>query len=151
MRPIEDHGPSVEKAQPGRLAAALARDDGDGARDHGRIDRHPGLTYTESLDDGRTMSVNPQLEAVLGCSQDEWLADPLGWMSMIHPDDRDRVLEACSEANRTGEPFRAEYRMIAVDGRILWFSDEGPGARRGRPAAVLAGRDACHHRREATR
>jgi PAS domain S-box-containing protein len=70
------------------------------------------------------MSVNPELEVMLGCTQDDWLSDPLRWVSMIHPDDRDRVLEACWEANRTGEPYRAEYRMVTPDGRILWFNDE---------------------------
>jgi PAS domain S-box-containing protein len=29
-----------------------------------------------------------------------------------------------ARTERTGEPFRAEYRMVARDGRVLWFADE---------------------------
>jgi two-component system sensor histidine kinase UhpB len=115
-----DHG----RARPGRWSAAIAGSDQGGAGERASADRVSVITYTESLDDGRTMSVNPQVEALLGCTQDEWLADPMRWVDMIHPDDRDRVLEACWEANRSGEPYRAEYRMIAADGRVLWFRDE---------------------------
>jgi PAS domain S-box-containing protein len=109
---------------PGRLAAALARADRNEAMYQALVDRIPAITYTESLDDGRTLSVSPQVETLLGCSQDDWLADPLLWMSMIHPDDRQRVLDECWESNRTGEPFQAEYRMITTDGRTRWFWDQ---------------------------
>ena len=107
-----------------RLEAALARAEDSEAKYRSLIDRLPAITYTEALDDGRTLSVSPQVEALLGCTQDEWMADPLMWVAMIHPDDRDRVLESCWESNRLEEPFRAEYRMIARDGRVVWFRDE---------------------------
>jgi PAS domain S-box-containing protein len=108
----------------GRLEAALARAEATQAMYRTLVDRLPAITYTEALDDGRTLSISPQIEALLGCSQDEWMADPLVWVGMLHPDDRDRVVEACWESNRTEEPFRCEYRMVARDGRVLWFRDE---------------------------
>jgi PAS domain S-box-containing protein len=106
------------------LEAALARAESTEAMYRSLIDRLPAITYTEALDDGRTLSVSPQVETLLGCTQDEWMADPLMWVAMLHPDDRDRVLEECWASNRTEEPFRAEYRMIARDGRVRWFRDE---------------------------
>jgi PAS domain S-box-containing protein len=112
------------RAVPGRLEAALARADATEAMYRTLVDRLPAITYSEALDDGRTLSISPQIEALLGCSQDEWMADPLLWMEMMHPDDRDRVVEACWESNRTEQPFRCEYRMIARDGRVVWFKDE---------------------------
>ena len=42
----------------------------------------------------------------------------------IHPDDRERVVAACELANIAGEPYSADYRMIARDGRIVWIRDE---------------------------
>ena len=83
----------------------------------------PGITYAESLDDGRTMSISPQVETVLGYSQEEWMNNPLLWVEIIHPDDRKRVVDGCDEANRTRQTFRAEYRMITRDGRVVWIED----------------------------
>ena len=42
----------------------------------------------------------------------------------IHPDDRDRVVAACELANEAGEPYSAEYRMIARDERIVQIRHE---------------------------
>ncbi len=119
-----DHPPRSEPSGTSRLESALARAESTEAMYRSLVDRLPAITYTESLDDGRTMSVSPQVEVLLGCPQDEWLADPLMWVTMLHPDDRDRVLEACWQSNRDDQTFRAEYRMIARDGTIRWFRDE---------------------------
>src|SRR6266568_3856040 len=82
---------------PGRLEAALARAETNEAMYHSLVDRLPAITYTEALDDGRTLSISPQIELLLGCSQDEWMADPLLWMSMMHPEDVDRVILECHD------------------------------------------------------
>src|SRR2546421_12865063 len=100
---------AVEPATRGlsRLEAALARAEATEAMYRSLIDRLPAITYTEALDDGRTLSISPQIEALLGCSQDEWMADPLIWVGMMHPDDRDRVVAECLECNREERPFRS--------------------------------------------
>jgi PAS domain S-box-containing protein len=117
-------GPKAAGVLPGKLAAALARAGTAGAAQDGPAGRHLAITYTEALDDGRMISISPQVEAVLGYTQDEWMADPLQWVRMLHLEDRERVLEACWESNRTEEPFVCEYRVIARDGRVVWLRDE---------------------------
>jgi len=84
----------------------------------------PGVTYAEALDDGRTLSIGPQVVEMLGYTEDEWMSDSLLWTKVIHPDDRDWVVESCDRANETGEPWMGEYRMIAKDGRVVWIRDE---------------------------
>jgi PAS domain S-box-containing protein len=42
----------------------------------------------------------------------------------LHPEDRDRVLEESRRSNVSGAPFRAEYRLIAKDGGVVWVRDE---------------------------
>ncbi|TCJ16678.1 PAS domain S-box protein [Rubrobacter taiwanensis] len=42
----------------------------------------------------------------------------------IHPGDRDEVMSGRVRAERSGEPFRMEYRLIAGDGRTVWVRDE---------------------------
>ena len=46
------------------------------------------------------------------------------WARVLHPDDRARALAENARHNVTGEPFRAEYRMFAKDGRVVWVHDE---------------------------
>jgi len=82
------------------------------------------ITYTEELDEGRTFSIGPEVEAVLGYTQAQWMADPMLGVKLLHPDDRERVVRLCHAANEALQPFHAEYRMIARDGRVVRFRDE---------------------------
>ena len=83
-----------------------------------------GVTYAEALDDGRTLSIGPEFVEMLGYTEDEWMSDSLLWTKVIHPDDREWVVESCERANATGEPWCGEYRMIARDGHVVWIRDE---------------------------
>lgn len=112
------------EADGGLLQAALARAEQAEAKYRSLVEQLPGITYTEALDNGRVISVSPQVETLLGYTQEEWLGDPQLWMDLLHPGDRDWVVEACELANRAKEPFRAEFRMIARDGRVVWVRDE---------------------------
>ena len=67
---------------------------------------------------------SPQIEMLLGYTPEEWGADPDFWISRLHPDDRDAVLEAADIAERTGAPYRMECRYLATDGRVVWVQDE---------------------------
>jgi len=80
-----------------------------------------------------TPYVSPQVEQVLGFTVEEWSSDPELWIRQIHPDDRERVLEASERADQTGEPFSAEYRHLKKDGTVVWVRDE----------AVVVERDAA--------
>jgi PAS domain S-box-containing protein len=90
------------------------------------VERLPAITYIAELgSDGPWHYVSPQIEAMLGFSPSEWLADPMNWMNHIHPEDREIALTAEKLFQETHELFQAEYRMCARDGRQLWFRDEG--------------------------
>jgi PAS domain S-box-containing protein len=67
--------------------------------------------------------VSPQVERALGYPREEWLDQPDIWMELLHPDDREQTLAAHDVANETGQPWSREYRLIASDGRALWFRD----------------------------
>jgi PAS domain S-box-containing protein len=89
------------------------------------VESLPGITYAESLDDARTLSISPQIVEMLGYTEGEWMADSLLWTQLMHPEDRERVIESCDRANEAGEPsWQAEYRMIARDGRVVWVRDQ---------------------------
>ncbi len=89
------------------------------------VERLPAITYIAELGaDGPWHYVSPQIESILGFSPSEWLADPMNWMNRIHKDDRETALAAESRFRQTQLLFQAEYRMLARDGRVLWFRDE---------------------------
>jgi PAS domain S-box-containing protein len=48
-----------------------------------------------------------------------------GWKSMLHPDDRDRVLRAWHKSVVEGTPYEQEERHRGVDGTYRWFLARG--------------------------
>jgi PAS domain S-box-containing protein len=89
------------------------------------VEQIPAVTYTTALDDSSTtLYISPQIEAILGFSSEDYMADPDIWRKCLHPDDRDRVLVELKQSLISNQPFKSEYRMIARDGRIVWFRDE---------------------------
>jgi PAS domain S-box-containing protein len=106
------------------LEVALGRADEAEAKYRSLVDLVPVITYTEALDSGRMFAISPQIETILGYSQEEWMGDASLWIACIHPDDQERVVAACELANRDRQPYAEEYRMFTRDGRILWIRDE---------------------------
>jgi PAS domain S-box-containing protein len=92
------------------------------------VEQIPAITYTEIEDETspigyRDVYISPQAESILGYAPFEWQADPELWIRALHPDDRDRVVQHDRASLKTGT-FTSEYRMIAQDGRVVWFQDE---------------------------
>ncbi len=67
--------------------------------------------------------VSPQSERILGYPAAAW-AEPGFWMSVTHPDDLPRVIDVSALSSATGSPYGQDYRMVALDGRVVWFHDE---------------------------
>lgn len=89
------------------------------------VERLPAITYVAELGaEGPWHYVSPQIESILGFSPEEWLSSSTNWMDRIQPEDRHIALAAEKRFQETHELFQAEYRMLARDGRILWFRDE---------------------------
>jgi PAS domain S-box-containing protein len=71
---------------------------------------------------GRWYYVSPQIESILGYTQDEWLEKSEQWMQFVHPEDHAAVNDA-ELAGLRGKSFQAEYRVLRKDGRTVWISD----------------------------
>lgn len=114
--------------------------DGDGLADHDRlvdqirqsearfrslVEQLPAVVFHAALgEQDNEVYVSPQIEALLGFTQQEWLTNPLLWYSQLHPDDHDVVIEAFTRGIQTGGPFRAEVRFLARDGTEVWILGE---------------------------
>jgi signal transduction histidine kinase len=63
-------------------------------------------------------------------------------MSIVHPEDRERILESVKHAHDEDRPFVLEYRIVRADGEIRWVLDRGqlihgPGGRRYMDGAIF--------------
>jgi diguanylate cyclase (GGDEF)-like protein/PAS domain S-box-containing protein len=115
------------------------------------VEQIPAIVYTDIADDSLvTTYVSPQIESILGVTPEEYIADPELWVRMLHPDDRERALAELQEGFEY-EQYTQEYRLIARDGRVVWFRDnmviipgeEGkPGLKHGVMLDVTASKEA---------
>jgi len=95
------------------------------------LDQIPAVVFMAYLDEGIGEAyVSPQIEAALGFSQREWLEDPVRWYRQIHPDDKDRWSNEAAEMFLSGKALRSSYRVMARDGRVVWFHCEARLVRR---------------------
>ena len=73
---------------------------------------------------GDALYVSPPVERLFGYPAAAWLEGGL-FERILHPDDRDRVLEDHEAAFRENrESWAFEYRLVAADGRTVWVRDE---------------------------
>ena len=99
----------------------------------------PQLVWT-TRPDGYCEWFNGRWYAFTGSTPDRACGE--GWVSGLHPDDRDRALERWRHALATGDPYEVECRLLeAASGAHRWFLGRalplrGEGTD-GRPGPIL--------------
>jgi two-component system CheB/CheR fusion protein len=89
------------------------------------LDQIPAVVFMAYLDQGIGEAyVSPQIEETLGFTQKEWLEDPVRWYRQVHPDDKIRWSNEAAEMFLSGTSLRSAYRVMARDGRVIWFHCE---------------------------
>ena len=89
------------------------------------IEQIPAVTFLASLSGGKNeIYVSPQIESLLGFTQEEWVSDPVLWYRQTHPDDRDRVSQKFGALCLTGAPFRDVVRVMTRGGETVWVHAE---------------------------
>jgi len=97
---------------------------------------------------GKRLYNSPAYEKVLGYSLKELAAT--GSLDQVHPNDRERVIEAAKEARTTGVGKRLEYRMRHKDGdwRVLESTASAIRNRKGQVTQlVIVNRDITERKR----
>ena len=127
-------GGSTVSSSSGASLSALASDGQDSnleARYRALLEQIPAVVFMVYLDRGVSEAyVSPEIEAALGYAREEWLEDPVRWYEHIHPEDKQRWSLEAAEMFLSGKPLRSSYRVIARDGRVIWFHCDARMVRR---------------------
>lgn len=114
---------AIEKERAERLAQAELA---ERHRDY-LVQMTPGLIWygpvSPDLSSYRAVYMSEYLFRVTGYSAEQWLRTPGFWASVIHPEDRERILKSVAGAMKEGRVI-GPYRIRAKDGRILWIQSQ---------------------------
>jgi PAS domain S-box-containing protein len=104
----------------------------------------PGAIYRSAWhDDHKLALISDEIERISGYPPANFIASAKRTlMSIVHPDDRERILESVKHAHDHDRPFVLEYRIVRADGEIRWVLDRGqlihgPGGRRYMDGAIF--------------
>ena len=96
------------------------------------VEHIPAVTYIAELDEvSTTKYVSPQVQELIGLTAEQYCQNPTFWSDNLHPDDRERVLDALQETHASGNPFACEYRLHTATGEVVWVSDHAVVVRDG--------------------
>jgi len=62
------------------------------------------------------------VQEIFGFVPGTFPGDHQTFVSMIHPEDRDRVIQAIAHTFATGEAYHLEYRIVRLDGEMRWIT-----------------------------
>src|SRR6185503_8383520 len=91
--------------------------------------------------------VSGHVEQMLGYSQDEWLSTPNFWLTIVHPDDKERAAREAAALFASGQGGSSRFRWLHKDGREVWVEghsvvvcdETGPIGMRGVTMDITAG------------
>ncbi len=85
----------------------------------------PAVVYIAEFGaEGAWRYVSPQIESVLGFTQEQFTHEAAFWRDRILPEDREEALAAEQQLLSGGPRMRCEYRILGPDGRVIWIREE---------------------------
>jgi two-component system, LuxR family, sensor kinase FixL len=123
---LAGEGTHVTRGGKGPSAAApLERFTAAEARFQALVEQIPAVTFSASFASGlKELYVSPQIRDLMGYTQQEWLESPVLWYERLHPDDKARWNREFSRTIAFGSDFKAVYRFLSKDGRVVWLHGE---------------------------
>jgi len=104
----------------------------------------PGAIYRSAWHAGHTLAlISDEIERISGYPPENFIASAKRTlMSIVHPEDHARVLEAVAKAREGDGAFVVEYRIVRADGAERWVLDRGqliggPGGRLWMDGAIF--------------
>ena len=72
----------------------------------------------------KPLYISPSFNS-LGYPLENWKENPNMWVDVLHPEDREWVLEQTISAVLADQPTDYEYRLICKNGDVVWIHDRG--------------------------
>ncbi|MFN3757105.1 MAG: PAS domain S-box protein [Flavobacterium sp.] len=86
----------------------------------------PGTVYLSKNDDKWTkMYLNDEIEKLTGYPKSAFLSNEISYVSLVHPDDKKRIIKEQNVSFSKGEKIHFTYRIIKKDGTIAWVEEFG--------------------------
>jgi PAS domain S-box-containing protein len=64
--------------------------------------------------------VSDYAETMLGYESERWTSTPNFWLTIVHPDDRERAAREAAAIFAGGRGGVSQFRWVAKDGRVVW-------------------------------
>lgn len=80
------------------------------------------IPWTADLERRRFTAMGVQAERLFGYPIAIWFK-PDFWLTHMLPDDRGRMVHTSRQFSRTRPQYVVEYRMMTIDGRVVWIHD----------------------------
>jgi PAS domain S-box-containing protein len=103
--------------------AADSQEDDGGRFFREIIEEVDAIFWRADAETGRYTFVSRRAEELLGYPASTWLDDPEFWLKCIHVEDRDFAAAYRRKQICQGLDHESEYRVVAADGRTLWFRE----------------------------
>ena len=103
------------------------------------IEQLPAVVYIANLDyTGSTAYISPQSKLYLGYDSNDFEKNPAMFEKIVHPDDRQRVMDILHQVMEKKTSLNVEYRIVKPNGDIVWVWDLGDVLYdlKGRPVAI---------------
>ncbi len=100
----------------------------------------PGTVYLSKIDKNFTkVYVNNEIEKLTGYSKEDFLENELSYPSIIHPDDKEKVLKEQQISIDNNQQIHSTYRIIKKNKEIVWIEEFGESIKKGNKNEYIGG------------
>ncbi len=86
----------------------------------------PGTVYLSRFDQYATkVFVNDEIEKLTGYPKEEFLTNKISFISLIHPEEREAIVQEQAEKIQNGQAIHSVYRIKRRDGQHIWIEEFG--------------------------
>lgn len=88
------------------------------------VDSVAGIVWEADIHPFRYTFINKQIEQLVGYTSEWMRSESDHWQTIIHPEDRSRIVETINELELREEETRIlEYRIVCKSGNVLWLKN----------------------------
>jgi PAS domain S-box-containing protein len=84
----------------------------------------PGTVYLSKFDEhGTKVYLNDEIEELTGYAKEDFLGSKVNFISLIHPDEKNQIVEDQIEYLNNGKPIHSRYRIKHKNGHYIWIEE----------------------------